>query len=89
MFKTFAECFTALLENAELHAANGGLVSRLNGQFIYSLHGTPEGEAEPFLGIYRPAKPGVTWQVFYHDTEAEDTYHEFISNPENGELIAA
>ncbi|HKB66792.1 MAG TPA: hypothetical protein VKC61_13130 [Pyrinomonadaceae bacterium] len=89
MFNTFTDCFRALLEDDNLDAAKGGLVSKLKGQFIYSLHGEPEGEGEPFLGVYPSATPEVKWRVMYHDREAEGAYREFTSNPDNGELIAA
>ncbi|HZE69876.1 MAG TPA: hypothetical protein VE135_10165 [Pyrinomonadaceae bacterium] len=88
MYETFDECVRALLEDDKLDDAKGGLITKQNGRFDYSLHGQPEAEGEPFLGIYPSATPEVKWRVMFHGgQEAEAAYRAFTANAENGVLV--
>jgi hypothetical protein len=78
MFNSFPDCMKALMENPGLHAANGGLVVKVEGGFDYSLHGAPEPEGEPFVKVNRSYAPGETWTAsFLNWLEAEQGYQDF------------
>jgi hypothetical protein len=88
MYETFEQCARALLNNKQLDEAKGGLITINNNRFDYSLHGQPEQEGDPFLGIYPSATPEAKWRVVHHKVpESEDAYRAFTANPENGEFI--
>lgn len=83
MYETFEECLRALLDESK-----GGLITRSNNRFHYAVPGQPEPEGDVFLGIYPSATPDVDWRVMFHGgQEAEAAYREYISNPENGDLL--
>lgn len=88
MYDNFDEALHALLQDNALDEAKGGLITKNNDQFDYSLHNQPEPEeGDPFLGVYPSATPEVDWRVFFHGgQEAETAYHNFITNPDNGHL---
>ena len=90
MFTTFEECFRTLLEDDKLDEAKGGVISKINNGFDYTLNDQPESEGDPFLGIYPSATPDVKWRVIFHGgQEAEAAYRAFVSNPDNGWLHPA
>ena len=90
MFDTFDECTRALLEDDKLDEAKGGLITKDNGGFNYSLHNQPEAEGESFVGIYPSATPEVKWRaMFYGGEEAAAAYRAFVASPENGDLYQA
>lgn len=90
MYETFDDGARALLEDDNLDSAKGGLITKEKGGYNYSLHGQPEPEGEPFVGIYPSATPEAKWRAMFHGgPEAEAAYRNFVSNPENGELYEA
>ncbi len=90
MYETFEECARALLQDDKLDEAKGGVISKNGVRFDYTLHGQPEAEGEPFVGVYPSATPEVKWRVMFHGgQEAEEAYREFTLNPENGQLCPA
>jgi hypothetical protein len=91
MYETFEACFRALLNDSEKDTAGGGTVTRDDAGFEYYLNHDPvPDEATEFVGLYPSSVPTRTWTVVCHGgTEAEDEYHAYIANPENGDLIPA
>ncbi len=90
MHETFDECARALLQDDRLDEAKGGVISKTNNGFDYTLNDQPESEADPFLGVYPSATPEVKWRVMFHGgQEAETAYRGFTSDPNNGLLYPA
>ncbi|MCU1268268.1 MAG: hypothetical protein JWM21_4586 [Acidobacteria bacterium] len=65
-----------------LDEAQGGLISKVESGYEYSLDGQPEPEGEPYLGVY-PSWPERKWKVFYHHRDAEYAYRNFIEKHES------
>jgi hypothetical protein len=85
---TFEEAMRALLSDANLDAARGGvIIEHDDDQFTYRLHGQPEDESGKFFLDLNPSStPEVMWRVFPLGKKAQEAYRAFTLNPENGEL---
>ena len=85
MFESFADCLKGLMFDDGLDDAQGGLISKVERGYEYSLDGQPEPEGEPYLGVY-PSFPKKEWKTHYHHPDAEHAYRNFVET--NGPINA-
>jgi hypothetical protein len=87
MFASFADCLKGLMFDDGLDDAQGGLISKVEGGYQYSLDGQPEPEGEPYLGVYPGPPPEKKWKAFYHHQNAEYAYLHFIEVHGHGDAL--
>jgi hypothetical protein len=87
MFESFADCLEGLMFDDGLDAAQGGLISKVESGYEYSLDGQPEPEGEPYLGVYPSFTPEKKWKAHYHHRDAEYAYLNFIETHGPGDAL--